>query len=331
MRLRTAATGSIDMNQDSNAILTLCSHVCVGEGVRPLEPKEYSELAQKLNKEGKSPKDIFEFSIDDFKVVLGCDEEQRERILRLLDRNASLSISLGEYSNMGINTVTRADAKYPKKLKQKLGNACPPIFYYAGNTDLLDGQYIGYVGSRTVDIQDMEFAKQAIGKTASLGYGVVSGGAQGIDSIAEQEALCNGVPVVAYLADSMMKKLRSSETTRNIQKDRLIVLSVSKPDAGFNVGMAMMRNRYIYAQSSGTVVVRSDLNKGGTWAGANENLRNNWCVTMCWDQSYPGNKALIEKGAVPIGDSWDGTVPEKKVEPVAKEVSVQQSFFDIGI
>ena len=28
------------MNLDSNAILTLCSHVCVGEGVRPLEPKE---------------------------------------------------------------------------------------------------------------------------------------------------------------------------------------------------------------------------------------------------------------------------------------------------
>lgn len=331
MHLLTAATGSIDMNQDSNAILTLCSHVCVGEGVRPLEPKEYGGLAQKLNKAGKSPKDIFEFSSDDFKGVLGCDEEQRERILRLLDRNASLSISLGEYSNMGINTVTRADVEYPKKLRQKLGNTCPPIFYYAGDTDLLDGQYIGYVGSRTVAVEDMEFTKQAIRKTTSLGYGVVSGGAQGIDTIAEQEALHNGAPVVAYLADSMMKKLRSSETTRNIQGDRLIVLSVSRPDAGFNVGIAMTRNRYIYAQSSGTVVVRSDLNKGGTWAGANENLRNNWCVTLCWDQPYPGNKALIEKGAVPIGDSWDGTVPEKKVEPETKEVSVQQSFFDIGI
>lgn len=331
MHLLTAATGSIDMNQDSNAILTLCSHVCVGEGVRPLEPKEYGELAQKLNKAGKSPKEIFEFSIDDFKGIFGCDEEQRERILRLLDRNASLSISLGEYSKMGINTVTRADAEYPKKLRQKLGNACPPIFYYAGNTDLLDGQYIGYVGSRTVTAEDMEFTKRAIGKTASLGYGVVSGGAQGIDTIAEQEALRNGVPVVAYLADSMMKMLRSSEITRNIQRDRMIMLSVSKPDAGFNVGIAMMRNRYVYAQSNGTVVVRSDLNKGGTWAGANENLRNNWCVTLCWNHPYPGNKALIEKGAVPIDGSWDGTVPEKKVEPVVKEVSVQQSFFDIGI
>ena len=50
------------MNLDSNAILTLCSHVCVGEGVRPLEPKEYSELAKKLGNIGKSPKDLFDFT-----------------------------------------------------------------------------------------------------------------------------------------------------------------------------------------------------------------------------------------------------------------------------
>ena len=34
-----------------------------------------------------------------------------------------------------------------------------------------------------------------------------------------------------------------------------------------------MRNRYIYAQSSGTVIIRSDKGKGGTWAGATENLK----------------------------------------------------------
>ena len=33
------------MNQDANAILALCSHLCVPEGVEPLEPREYSQLA----------------------------------------------------------------------------------------------------------------------------------------------------------------------------------------------------------------------------------------------------------------------------------------------
>mgnify|MGYP006397109289 CR=1 FL=1 len=43
------------MNQDSNAILTLCSHICVGEVVQPLEPKEYSGRAQKLILAEKTP------------------------------------------------------------------------------------------------------------------------------------------------------------------------------------------------------------------------------------------------------------------------------------
>ena len=73
------------MNQDASAIVTLCSHICVGEGVRPLEPKEYSELAQKLHLAEKRPKDLFEFSANDYAEVLGFTVEQTERVMRLLD------------------------------------------------------------------------------------------------------------------------------------------------------------------------------------------------------------------------------------------------------
>lgn len=38
---------------------------------------------------------------------------------------------------------------------------------------------------------------------------------------------------------------------------------MAKPDAGFNAGIAMQRNKYIYVQSEATVVVKSDYNKGG--------------------------------------------------------------------
>ena len=180
------------MNLDSNAILTLCSHVCVGEGVRPLEPKEYSELAKKLGNMGKSPKDLFDFTAQDFEQLLELPLDDIDRVKRLLDRNASLAFDLGQYSIMGIETVTRADTEYPQKLKKKLGNACPPIFYYAGDLSLLDRKYIGYVGARTVTVKDIDFTKNAVRKTTSLGYGVVSGGAKGIDTVSGTEALLNG-------------------------------------------------------------------------------------------------------------------------------------------
>lgn len=316
------------MNQDSNAILTLCSHICVGEGVRPLEPKEYSELAQKLLLAEKTPKDLFNFSTDDFKSILGFNEEQIARVVRLLDRNASLSFELSNYQNMGIEAVTRSDLGYPKNLKKKLSNTCPPIFYYAGDLSLLERQYIGYVGARTVTNEDISFTIQTVRKTVSLGYGVVSGGAKGIDTISGNESLFNNGFTVEYLSDSLLKKLKKSDVVKNIQQGKLLLMSVSKPDAGFNVGMAMMRNKYIYAQSIGTVIIHSYLNKGGTWNGANENLKNNWCTTLCWDYPYPGNQALIKNGAVPISEDWDGKIPEQISKPCTEEKYVQPSFFD---
>ena len=36
------------MNNNSNVIIALCSHLSVTEGVSPLEPKEWAELAKLL-------------------------------------------------------------------------------------------------------------------------------------------------------------------------------------------------------------------------------------------------------------------------------------------
>ena len=99
-------------------------------------------------------------------------------------------------------------------------------------------------------------------------------------------ALSCGSTTVAYLSDSLMRKMKSSAVIRPVQDGKLVLLSVVKPDAGFQAGIAMMRNRYIYAQSSGTVIVRSDYNKGGTWSGAVENLKYGWCPEFCWDQKH---------------------------------------------
>ena len=126
----------------------------------------------------------------------------------------------------------------------------------------------------------------------------------------------------------MMKKIKKSNIIKAVANKKLLLLSVVKPDAGFNVGVAMMRNRYIYAQSSGTVVVKTELNKGGTWAGAVENLKHNWCSEMCWDKNgYQGNKALIEKGAIPINNDWNGDV-ESLEKQRNNDFGEQLSLFD---
>ena len=316
------------MNPNSNAILTLCSHLCVGEGIVPLEPKEYGDFAQKLLSADKKPCDLLEMSRQDIIKQLGADDNFADRIMRLVDRNASLCFELEKLSGMGIEAVTRADKEYPAALKKKLLGACPPIFYCAGDLELLNNRTVGFVGSRAVEQKDAEFTKNAVNRVVSLGYGVVSGGAKGIDTIAGTEAILRDSFSIEYVSDSMLRKLKSSDTVKRIQDGKLLMLSVVRPDAGFNVGIAMQRNRYIYAQSEATVVVRADLNKGGTWSGATENLRHSWCPTLCWDDTYPGNIALIDKGAVAIDNTWDGSISTQQTSTDAQEEFSQISLFE---
>lgn len=309
------------MNDRSTAIAVLCSHLCAGEDIAPLEPKEYSAFAALLRSRQMDPETILRFGKQDFMQLLDMTEEQAERFLRLLDRSASLSFEISKYESMGISILTRADAAYPKKLKEKLANACPPLFYTAGDPAIAARSAIGFVGSRFIGDNDILFVQSAVRNVLKNGHMIVSGGAKGCDSIAEETALDAGGAAIAYLSDSMLRKLRNAKTLQAVQRGALLLLSVAKPDAGFHTGIAMMRNRYIYAQSEATLIVKSDYNKGGTWSGAVENLRNRWALTLCRNHlSYPGNKALIEKGAIPVDDDWDGSIQSFTEE----QESVQQ-------
>lgn len=297
------------MNQNAEAITILCSYLCAGKDVKPLWPVEWSKLAQWLLQHNLEPKDILEFGREDFIDVMSCTSQQADRMLRLIGRSASLSFELNRYETLGINVVTRADAVYPKRLKHVLGNTCPPILYCAGDLKLLEQPCAGYVGSRAVQEEDLDFTAQAVRKTFDQGFGVVSGGARGTDTAAQTEILHLGGWAVAYIADSMMRRLRSKDVSQSVQDGQLLLLSAVKPNANFSVGAAMGRNRFIYAQSQGTVVVRSDLGRGGTWTGATECLTHGWSPVFCWNNpAYPGNLALIDKGAVPIDAGWDGNM-----------------------
>lgn len=324
------------MNRNAEAITIFCSHLCVAEGICPLEPKEWSDLVSLLRSRDLQPEYLLDFGEADFRDQFLFSETEAIRCMRLLDRSGSLRFELSKYEDMGIHVVTRADPDYPRQLKKKLGNGCPPLFYSAGDLDLLNRESVGYAGSRSIDPSDIAFTTQAVAKTAGLGYAVVSGGAKGIDSISSSAAIAEGTVAIEYLSDSMLRKMRDNDLVSKIRDGRILLMSSAIPTAGFNVGMAMARNRYIYAQSSGTVVIHSDKGKGGTWAGATENLKKSLCPTFCRDCDFPGNRELIRLGAIPIDETWDGDVTKSHLpagKPDTRSASTdsekQLAFFDL--
>lgn len=58
----------------------------------------------------------------------------------------------------------------------------------------------------------------------------------------------------------------------------------------------------VYALSKMTFIIASDAGKGGTWAGAIENLRANWVPSyvLASDSVKEGNAQLIQKGCKPF-------------------------------
>ena len=109
-------------------------------------------------------------------------------------------------------------------------------------------------------------------------------------------AINNGGAVVAYIADSLLSKIKKKDISKSIAEGKLLLISDLKPDVGFSAGRAMNRNKYIYASSMGTFVVESDYNKGGTWAGATEAIKNKWGNVFVWNNNIDGNQKLIEQG-----------------------------------
>lgn len=313
------------MNHNSEVIIMLCSHLSSDTDCKPLTPSEWSGLADTLLQADLEPKALPDLSDSEF-LDLKIGKEETQRIRGLLRQGANITFELEKYNSMGIYVVTRADAAYPKMLKYRLGKSCPPLFYYAGDLSLAKTKSIGFVGSRGADENDRRFTEKVAGSINKLGYSVVSGGAKGIDTIAGDASLKNGCAYIAYLADSMVKRIRSSDTIKAIQNGRVLLLSAVSPDTSFTAATAMMRNRYIYAQSEATVVVHSDYKKGGTWSGAADCLKHEICPELCWDnKDYRGNQELIKLGAVPITEDWNGEVPELSRK---QEEFVQLSFFD---
>jgi predicted Rossmann fold nucleotide-binding protein DprA/Smf involved in DNA uptake len=113
-----------------------------------------------------------------------------------------------------------------------------------------------------------------------------------------------GGNAVGILADSLESAMATADTRRALMDGRVCLCTPYKPDARFNVGNAMGRNKIIYALSRVTLVVATARDSGGTWAGAKEALDKKYSSVAVWRGvgEGPGNEAIEKAGAIRITD-----------------------------
>lgn len=298
------------LSTNTQAILLLTAPLIVGrEATSPdlLTPGEYKRFARHLREIQRQPADLVSPEASD--VLQACNPVMDEsRLQRLLGRGFQLSQVVEQWRSRAIWVISRADASYPWRLKARLREDSPAVLYGCGDISLLESGGLAVVGSRNIDDALIEYSMAVGGLAAEAGRTLVSGGARGVDQAATRGALEGDGRAIGVLADSLEKTAMSREHRSFLLGGQLVLISPYDPSAGFNVGHAMQRNKLIYALADAALVVSSDLNKGGTWAGAVEQLDKYRFMPIhvrATGELSPGIDALLKKGALPWPEPQD--------------------------
>jgi predicted Rossmann fold nucleotide-binding protein DprA/Smf involved in DNA uptake len=281
--------------------LLLCSPLRAGRNkdVLPLSLGEFNELERHLQRGGLRLEDLLGGDVSALleKAPPAIDVK---KIISLLGRGFLLALAVETWHGAGIWVVCRGEPGYPQRL-QRLKQNAPPIVYGCGEPRLLADGGIAVVGSRDLDQSGQEFAENVASKAAREGMQIISGGARGVDQTAMLAALDAGGSVAGVLGDSLLRSSLSGKPREAIEDGRLTLISPFDPEAGFNVGNAMQRNKQIYALADFGVAVSSGYNEGGTWSGAIEQLDKYHLVPLFARDGADvpeGNRQLLRRGAL---------------------------------
>ena len=299
------------LTSNTQAILLLTAPLIVGRGETSrdlLSLGEYNRLVRTLREEQKQPADLI--GPDAQQLIELCAQPfGRERLDALLGRGFLLSQAVERWNARAIWVISRADASYPKRLKARLKEDAPPLLYGCGDIALLEKGGLAVVGSRHVDDELISFTETVGRLSAEAHRTIVSGGAKGIDRAAMHGALMAGGDVAGVMADSLERAALAQDNREPLMEGRLVLISPYDPAAGFNVGHAMQRNKLIYAVADAALVVTSDFEKGGTWAGAIEQLERLRFVPIFVRNGVfagKGNSALLHHGGKPWPNPQNG-------------------------
>jgi predicted Rossmann fold nucleotide-binding protein DprA/Smf involved in DNA uptake len=289
------------LSTHAQSVLLLTAYLTkrAGGDPRPLSPSEWGRFARWLAERSLDPAQLITGNPRDLLGDWTDRSISLDRIEFLLGRSSALALSAEKWQRLGLWVATRSDADYPARLKDRLKADSPAALFGCGDRKLLNRGGIAVVGSRDAGPRDLEFADTLGRQAAREGVVLISGGARGVDQAAMLAAIEAEGSALGVLSDGLLRGSTSARYRRGLLEGRLALVSPFHPEAAFDVGNAMARNKYVYCIADAAIVVVSTENKGGTWSGAVENLRRSWVPLWVREDTRPGsgNAALARQGA----------------------------------
>src|ERR1017187_7081381 len=174
------------LTSNTQAILLLTAPLIAGRSEPScdlLSLGDYNRLTRILREKQKQPAELLGPGANEL-IELCAQPFGRARLDALLGRGVLLSQAVERWNARAIWLISRADSRYPKRLKTRLKEAAPPLLYGCGDIALLENGGLAVVGSRHVDDELINYTENIGRLAAEARCAIVSGGAKGIDQAA---------------------------------------------------------------------------------------------------------------------------------------------------
>ena len=252
------------------------------------------------------PENIYFADEDAFAHIDGLTAEN-VRSLRDKDLASSEKI-LADVMQYKLHILTYRDVAYPARLK---AIADPPlILYYKGTLpDFDNNPVIGVVGTRKCTPYGLSAAKKLGCEIAKCGGILVSGLAEGIDTMAMKSALSAGGTVVGILgcgAEQIYPR-KNHWLFADVERYGCILSEFPPGTEPFKWNFPR-RNRIISGLSCGVLVVEAPKGSGSlhTARHALDQGRDVFVVPGNLDQpTFEGSIQLLRDGATLVSSGWD--------------------------
>lgn len=190
------------------------------------------------------------FTIDEF------NELRQENNLNYIER------VIDNYEKLGIKVVTLKSEEYPELLSEI--DSSPIMLYCKGDVSLLKSDCLAVVGTRRATAYGKNAGSKIVKDCASSGLTIVSGLADGIDTMAHKSTLEVQGKTIAVLGGGILNIYPSSNITlaEDIVSSGGLIISEYKPNEPIRTFQFPIRNRIIAGLSKATVIIEATEKSG---------------------------------------------------------------------
>lgn len=208
----------------------------------------------------KDAKSFFDAGLDGWRLCGFLSAKNIEK-LRAMSLNKTYKV-IEKCENLGYEIITIENPQYPKKLKN-IGNP-PGVLYVKGRLPSFDDSLcISIVGTRSSSAYGNKISFEMGYKLAKAGAIVISGGAIGIDCLAQKGALQARGKAIAVLGCGInFNYLMANKNLRDAIAQNGALVSEYPPDYRCFFWTFPMRNRVISGMSDGILVVEAGEKSG---------------------------------------------------------------------